>query len=100
MGLGRYGKALDGGMTLAMAREAAQRHRLTLAGGVDPLATPTAPEPVAPTVPTFGEVADSYVASHRSGWRSSSHARGRERGVTVDAAALRPSEVNVQNQPC
>jgi integrase len=64
------------GVTLAMAR---QRHTIAkgkLAQGIDPLderhpakAAPEAP----PAMPTFGTVADDYIAAHEPEWRSKVH---------------------------
>src|SRR5215471_15073225 len=63
---------------LAQARDLAKQARELLAAGIDPIdhrneqrakAAATLP------VPSFDEVAKSYIAAHQSSWRNASHAR-------------------------
>ena len=56
--------------TLGEARARAAQARKLLARGEDPLAARRASETAAKGVPSFGEVADSLIASMRSGWRN------------------------------
>ncbi len=56
--------------TLGEARARAADARKRLARGEDPLAARRASEAAAKGVPSFGEVADSLIASMRSGWRN------------------------------
>jgi integrase len=58
---------------LAAARQLASDARGQIARGVDPLAERHAAPAVAPTVPTFAEVAERYIAGHEAGWRNPKH---------------------------
>lgn len=68
-GLGSAGR---GGVSLKDAREKAAHGRQLVKNGVDPIAFWS--KPPATAVPTFGKVADEFVASHRTGWRNDKHA--------------------------
>lgn len=71
MGLGAAGG--PGGVSLAMAREAAEAARKVVKAGGDPIEARDA-VPAAPLViPTFGEVADEFVASLSPQWRNEKH---------------------------
>lgn len=90
MGLGRAGKAHEGGVTLAAAREAAGPLRASLAAGRDPMED----RGRSAAAPTFGKVADDLIAAKREGWINAAHARQWVRTLEVDAAALRPLPVD------
>jgi integrase len=62
------GSAFD--VSLADARIAAGECRAKVRNGEDPSIKPEEPKPV----PTFGEMADAYIATHRPGWKSKKHA--------------------------
>ena len=81
-----------GTVTLAQAREKAQAFRLKIAGGIDPLDEQTTIEPV--RIPTFGELADQYIANHESSWLNSKHVAQWKMTLKEYAAPLRPKPVN------
>jgi integrase len=66
MGLGGFADT-----TLAAAREKAQRARDHLKAGRDPIAARALSQ--ASQVPTFGEVADAYLAAREGQWRNAKH---------------------------
>lgn len=59
-------------VSLARARELAEAARQTIAGGIDPLEAKRAP-PKKAAIPTFGEVAISYMADRETLWRNEIH---------------------------
>ena len=63
MGLGGYPD-----VPLAIARRTAATHKEILAAGADPLSVGSKP-----SVPTFGEAADDYIATHAASWRNAKH---------------------------
>jgi hypothetical protein len=63
MGLGRYPD-----VSLAAARRKVSQQREILASGCDPLAVRRKA-----LAPTFGDVADKYVAAHSSSWKNAKH---------------------------
>ena len=65
------GSASKGGVSLRAAREKAAEGRALLKAGVDPIAEWNKPEAAA--VPTFGKVADDFLAAHKGGWRNEKH---------------------------
>lgn len=81
MGLGRYDGAGKDGLTLAAARAKASKELAALDhGGIDPVearrekaAAAKAAKP-APTLPTFREVAEQFIAGREAGWRNAKHA--------------------------
>lgn len=58
-------------VSLAQARERAQEARTLLAHGTDPIA---ARDATSEAGMTFGEAADAYIESHRSGWKHAKQA--------------------------
>ena len=74
MGLGAYSA---GGMTLAMAREAAAKARDLIRLGVDPIRrqheSQSALKAAALEALTFQECAESYIKAHSAGWKSEKH---------------------------
>jgi hypothetical protein len=68
LGLGRAGK---GGVSLADARAKAAEGRALLKAGKNPKVEWA--NPTTPGVPTFGEVADAYIAAHEASWRNEKH---------------------------
>ena len=66
------GSAARGGVSLKAARDKAAEGRALVKAGVDPIAEWNKPESEA--VPTFGAVADEFVATHEGGWRNEKHA--------------------------
>jgi hypothetical protein len=84
MGLGRYPD-----VTLASARRKALQLREVLISGCDPL---TARE--RPLSPTFGEVADKYVATHEASWKNAKHIAQWRMTLTKYAAPLRDKPID------
>lgn len=78
MGLGGYPD-----VSLAIARQIAAKHREALALGRDPLT-----EQEIPRVPTFGESADRYIATHAEAWRNDKHTAQWKMTLTRYAAPL------------
>jgi integrase len=70
MGLGSASKS---GVSLSAARGAAARARDVLQEGGDPIADRNARAEPPQRAPTFGEVADEYVASLSPQWRNAKH---------------------------
>jgi integrase len=68
MGLGRYPL-----ISLAEARQRAEKQRRVLADGIDPLAEKRSQRAAIAAerakAMTFGQSADAYIAAHRAGWR-------------------------------
>lgn len=62
MGLGAYP-----GLSLAVARQKALEAQRILAAGDDPL------EVLRKVVPTFGEASETYIDTHKSGWKNEKH---------------------------
>lgn len=95
MGLG---SSLAGGVTLAQAREQAAAARTLLRQGKDPIEVRTNEDVArsAPNkaVPSFGEVADAYVATHEGGWQNKKHAAQWKMTLTVHAAPMRARPIN------
>ena len=58
---------------LAEARQLASDARGQITRGVDPLAVRHAEAAPEPTVPTFAEAAERYIAAHETGWRNDKH---------------------------
>ncbi|HYE38250.1 tyrosine-type recombinase/integrase [Methylocaldum sp.] len=79
MGLG---SALN--VSLAEAREAAERCRKMVAQGVDPIAARTRQA----GVPTLADFAESYIAEREAGWRGKNTASGWRRAFTLHAKAI------------
>jgi integrase len=67
------GPALD--ISLARAREKAADARALLLAGRDPIKAKRASRAVSAARKTFRECAESYIESHRAGWRSEKHLR-------------------------
>jgi len=59
-------------VSLKAARDKAAEGRAMLKAGVDPIAEWN--KPGAEAVPTFGSIADEFVATHEGGWRNEKHA--------------------------
>jgi integrase len=92
MGLG---SAAPGGVTLANARLKAAEARRVLSEGRNPLAVKRETERAARAIPTFGEAADQYIASHIGKFRNEKHAAQWQ--TTLGEAfcrALRPLRVD------
>ncbi|PSC06039.1 integrase [Alsobacter soli] len=95
MGLGRAGK---GGVTLHRARELAAEARMLVKEGKDPIeerrkrqaesATDT------PRVPTFGEVADAFIAGNEASWRNPKHRQQWRNTLRDYCGELRARPVN------
>lgn len=65
------GSAAKGGVTLKQARDRAAEARALLREGRDPLDEWRKPDPEA--VPTFGAMADEFLAAHASSFRNAKH---------------------------
>lgn len=59
-------------VSLAEARRKAEEARRQLAAGVDPLDAKKAAEREQ-RIPTFGEMADTYIEAHGAGWKNEKH---------------------------
>src|SRR5262245_51486242 len=81
------GSARD--VPLSKAREAAEVLRQVLRDGKDPRSAR-----LKPTVPNFGEFADTYVKTMKSAWRSVKHAKQWETTLAEYAAALRDKPID------
>jgi integrase len=91
MGLGSAG---PGGVTLAKARVEAAKAREVVQNGGDPIeARDAVPAETAP-VPTFGEVADAFVADLSPQWRNEKHRAQWAMTLKLYAAPLRPLPVD------
>jgi integrase len=90
MGLGGAGA---GGMSLADARAKAEEIRAEIRNGHDPLAT-KAVIATRISVPTFGEYADAYIASHEAGWKNKKHRDQWKMTLKVYAVAIRNKPVD------
>ncbi|HEX2430579.1 MAG TPA: integrase arm-type DNA-binding domain-containing protein, partial [Aestuariivirgaceae bacterium] len=94
MGLGSASKA---GTSLARARELAAEARTALAAGLDPLETRKASRQADRRVPTFGECADAYVATHSNSWRNEKHVAQWRTTLTGYCAPISGMPVNEVN---
>jgi integrase len=65
------GSAAKGGVSLKAARDKAAEGRAMLKDGRDPIEAWNKPD--AEQVPTFGTVADDFLAAHKGGWRNDKH---------------------------
>ena len=93
MGLGALGTGKDR-VSLAVARDLAEAARKLLREDRDPLdERERAAVPVA-RVPTFGELADQFIASMEAGWRNEKHAAQWRMTLKEYAAPLRSKLVN------
>lgn len=76
-------------VSLAEAREAAERCRKMVLAGVDPIAARTRQA----GVPTLGDFSEAYIAEREAGWRGKNTAAGWRRAFTLHAKAI--SQVSV-----
>jgi integrase len=79
-------------VTLAQARAKAFEARQLVLAGKNPI---EARRRASASVPTFGAVADAFIASKSSEWRSARHREQWAEALTVMAAPLRGRPVNV-----
>ena len=91
MGLGPAGKD---GVSLADARIAATNARKVAVSGGDPIAARDAKEVEVIPPPTFGEVADEFVAALSPQWRNEKHRAQWAMTLKEYAAPLRPMRVD------
>jgi integrase len=68
MGIGSAGS-----VSLARAREIAGECRAQVAAGIDPIEARDAAAEIKPRKPTFGEIADRFLATKESEWRNPKH---------------------------
>lgn len=82
-------------VTLAAARELATRMRAAVVSGRDPRAVlaPVA-QSIAPRIPTFGEFAESYIASVEAGWKNAVHRQQWRNSLRDHAAALMQTPID------
>ncbi|WP_036262703.1 tyrosine-type recombinase/integrase [Methylocapsa aurea] len=80
-------------VSLAQARELAGRMRESLVKGIDPLDARAAERRANAARLTFGECADTFVASKESGWRNEKHRAQWKMTLQRYAATLRPIAV-------
>ena len=78
------------GSNLAQARRDAATAREMVRNGIDPIAARQADRCAGVT---FGEVADSYIASHKEGWRNPKHRQQWTNTLATYAVDLRPLPV-------
>src|SRR5262249_30305226 len=74
---------------LAVARRNVLKHRQILISGRDPLTTRQRS-----SSPTFGEVADNYIATHATSWRNAKHRAQWQMTLTCYAGPLREKRVD------
>lgn len=86
------GSANKGGVSLKDAREKATKGRKLVEDGVDPISHWSRPE--AEAVPTFGEIADTYIAAHEGSWRNEKHSAQWKMTLTTYCEAIRKLPVN------
>lgn len=91
MGLGSAGK---GGVSLAKAREKAARARDILDGGGDPIDARNAENVEPVRIPTFGDVADEYIAAQSRQWQNAKHRDQWKMTLTVYGKPLRELPVD------
>jgi integrase len=91
MGLGTAG---PGGVTLGNVRLAAHAAREVVRAGGDPIAARDASSVTPLAVPTFGEVADEFVAALSPQWRNEKHRAQWGMTLKTYAANLRPMPVD------
>jgi integrase len=82
----------------ARARHAALRKKV-IADKVDPMAEKergkaNAPKSAPAAVPSFGEMADTYIAAHEKSWRNPKHAQQWVMTLTKYCAPIRPTPVH------
>ena len=86
------GSAAKGGVSLKAARDKAAEGRALVKAGVDPIAEWNRPK--AEAVPTFGRIADDYVAAHKGSWRNEKHAAQWTMTLTTYCKAIRKLPVD------
>ena len=91
MSLGPAGK---GGMGVTEARAEAEKIRKYRRAGLDPVAERRRERTPARTVPTFGEFADEYVATHRAKFKNAKHAEQWAMTLNVYCKSIRSKSVN------
>lgn len=84
---------------LAEARQLASDARGQVSRGVDPLAERQAVTAPAPTVPTFAEAAERYIASHETGWRNDKHRQQWRSTIAGHAADIGSLPVSAVDTP-
>ena len=84
------GSASKGGVSLKAARDKAAEGRKLVKERVDPIAHRSKPD----TVPTFGEVADSYIEAHEGSWRNDKHAAQWKMTLKTYCDAIRKTPVD------
>jgi integrase len=84
------------GLAEARERHADMRKRVRV-DKVDPIAQKRAAKTVQPVTaakPTFGQCADQFVETHRTGWRNGKHAWQWSQTLTIHAASIRDMPVD------
>lgn len=94
MGLGPFGTDQRDRISMAAARALAEDARRLMKAGLDPLDERNRPVPVTARVPTFGEMADQYVAAMEGQWRNEKHRAQWRMTLTKHAKSLRSLPVN------
>lgn len=94
MGLGSFGTDQGDRISLAAARTLAEDARRLIKAGLDPLDVRNRALPVAVRVPTFGEMADQYVAAMEGQWRNDKHRAQWRMTLEEYAKPLRALPVN------
>lgn len=89
LGLGSYGSG-TGDVTLAAARDRADEIRAILGAGGDPRA---AVKPAPAEAPTFGQVADEFIAAMESSWRNAKHRQQWKNTLATHGSGLRKIRV-------
>lgn len=85
--LREYGLGSADHVTLAQARDMAAIMRARHREGLDPRQDRSG-------VPTFGELADRYIATHRASWKNAKHANQWDMTLREYAKPLRPMRVD------
>ena len=89
MGIGSAGS-----VSLARAREIAGECRAQVAAGIDPIEARDAAAEIKPRKPTFGEIADKFLAAKESEWRNPKHRAQWRMTLETYAASLWPKPVD------
>ena len=89
MGLGRFPDR-----SLSDARADAEAARRVLADGGDPISMRQAAKATALSIPTFGDFADDYIATHEDGWKSPVHRQQWRSSLRDHAKAIRGTPIN------
>jgi integrase len=81
-------------VSLAKARELAMAYRTDLATGVNPKEKRDQQRGGSTGIPTFGDYAETYIATKGGGWRNAKHRQQWQNTLKIYAASIRSKPVN------